>query len=167
MISYLENDALFDTEGHLSNAGLMALPEERLDELGRLEAAEHLSFCQRCLRRYTMLLENTGAPMRELTEQVQSMMNNRGFAFMMNRYVSAAAAVMLAFGMWRVMVSGFLPVLTQPDTMPRTAVVMLQRTEDPYHSITKQVEEYWQRTLHDLSLMNDTLDTTTKVSDAK
>ena len=39
-----DNEALFDAEGHLTDEGLHALQESRLDELGSLEAAEHLTF---------------------------------------------------------------------------------------------------------------------------
>ena len=43
-----DNEALFDAEGHLTDEGLHALQEGRLDELGSLEAAEHLTFCDYC-----------------------------------------------------------------------------------------------------------------------
>lgn len=49
---------LFHENGHLTSEGLKALTEGRLDELARLEAAEHLSFCDECLVRYTALLED-------------------------------------------------------------------------------------------------------------
>ena len=38
-----DNEALFDAEGHLTDEGLHALQEGRLDELGSLETAEHLT----------------------------------------------------------------------------------------------------------------------------
>ena len=47
---------LFREDGCLTDEGLQALVESRLDELGRLEAAEHLSYCTKCLDRYTALL---------------------------------------------------------------------------------------------------------------
>ncbi len=47
---------LFNEKGCLTNSGLMALVQNRLDEMGRLEAAEHLSYCDQCLDRYTNLL---------------------------------------------------------------------------------------------------------------
>ena len=39
-------------------------------------------------------------PMRDLIPQVQSLMRLRSFRIMTNRYVSAAAAVVLGFVMW-------------------------------------------------------------------
>ena len=47
---------LFLENGHLSNEGLKALIQGTLNETSRLEAAEHLSFCDECLVRYTDLL---------------------------------------------------------------------------------------------------------------
>ena len=43
---------LFREDGCLTDEGLDALIHIQLDELGRLEAAEHLSYCDRCLDRY-------------------------------------------------------------------------------------------------------------------
>ena len=83
---------------------LHALQESRLDELGSLEAAEHLTFCDYCLARYTALIESAPEklkqPMRDLIPQVQALMRLRSFRIMTNRYVSAAAAVVLGFVMW-------------------------------------------------------------------
>lgn len=47
---------LFDKNGCLTDEGLQALQAGGLDELGRLEAAEHLSYCDKCMDRYTALL---------------------------------------------------------------------------------------------------------------
>ena len=78
-----DNEALFDAEGHLTDEGLHALQESRLDELGSLEAAEHLTFCDYCLARYTALIESAPEklkqPMRDLIPQVQALMRLRSF----------------------------------------------------------------------------------------
>ena len=47
---------LFDKNGCLTDEGLQALKAGGLDELGRLETAEHLSYCDKCMDRYTALL---------------------------------------------------------------------------------------------------------------
>ena len=50
----------FHTDGHLTDEALAALIRDgRPDELSRLEIAEHLSFCDVCLQRYTDLLSGT------------------------------------------------------------------------------------------------------------
>ena len=68
---------LFDPSGHLTDRALLALVRnEELDELARLELAEHLAYCDRCLQRYTIRVRT----LRLLT----------------SRYATAAAAVALA-----------------------------------------------------------------------
>ena len=42
---------LFNDQGCLTDEGLQALIAGSLDEMGRLEAAEHLAYCDRCLKR--------------------------------------------------------------------------------------------------------------------
>ena len=100
MSLYFDNEKLFDAEGHLTDEGLYALKDGTLDDLGALEAAEHLTFCDYCLLRYTKMIDNAPEclqqPMRDLIPQVQNLMRLRSFRIMTNRYVSAAAAVVLA-----------------------------------------------------------------------
>ena len=48
---------LFDKNGCLTDEGLQALQAGGLDELGRLETAEHLAYCDKCMDRYTALLK--------------------------------------------------------------------------------------------------------------
>ena len=47
---------LFREDGHLTDEGLRALIAGELDEMGRLETAEHLDFCDQCVERYSELL---------------------------------------------------------------------------------------------------------------
>ncbi len=122
MAPYFDNNNLFDTAGCLPPSGLEALRDDRLDELGRLEAAEHLTFCDRCLARYTALLESIqlSAPMRDLIPQVQALMRLRTFRIMTNRYVSVAAAIALALALWRFGLFGAAPAAApQEKTEPR------------------------------------------------
>ena len=44
---------LFREDGCMTDAGFRAMMDGQLDELGRLEAAEHLSYCDQCMDRYT------------------------------------------------------------------------------------------------------------------
>ena len=137
-----DNEALFDAEGHLTDEGLHALQESRLDELGSLETAEHLTFCDYCLARYTALIESAPEklkqPMRDLIPQVQAIMRKlrsriRACTWgirsriMTNRYVSTAAAVMLAFALWRFGFFGGVGTVQKsvqqlPDVTPRVTV---------------------------------------------
>lgn len=63
---------LFDAKGCLSEEGLQALVGGQLDETQRLEAAEHLAYCDRCMDRYTALLP---VMFDELTPEKQQVMN--------------------------------------------------------------------------------------------
>ena len=120
MSLYFDNEKLFDAEGHLTDEGLYALKDGTLDDLGALEAAEHLTFCDYCLLRYTKMIDNAPEclqqPMRDLIPQVQSLMRLRSFRIMTNRYVSAAAAVVLGFVLW-----GAVSTFGLPDVSALTA----------------------------------------------
>ena len=92
----------FRSDGHLTDEILTALAGgEELEELTRLEAAEHLSFCDLCLDRYTEKL--TGAelmtPARSCREGIWSRIRSRTLRLVTSRYATAAAAVALALTM--------------------------------------------------------------------
>ena len=110
MSLYFDNEKLFDAEGHLTDEGLYALKDGTLDDLGALEAAEHLTFCDYCLLRYTKMIDSAPEclqqPMRDLIPQVQNLLRLRSFRIMTNRYVSTAAAVALGFLLWNVTTFG-------------------------------------------------------------
>ena len=129
MSLYFDNEQLFDTEGHLTKEGLYALKDGTLDDLGALEAAEHLSFCDYCLLRYTALIDAAPAclqePMRDLIPQVQNLMRLRRFRIMTNRYVSAAAAVVLAFMLWGFASLGHNQQMANRTVQPREPRVSL------------------------------------------
>ena len=94
---------LFREDGCFTDEGLKAVIDGQLDELGRLEAAEHLSYCDCCMDRYTSLL--TGDRLETPPRQVQNtVMTTIWVRMMQNTYgrmaVSGVAAV-LALTMWR------------------------------------------------------------------
>ena len=89
----------FDDHGHLTDAALLALiRQEPLDELERLEMAEHLSFCDRCLQRYTELLADDVllVPSPACREGLRRRIRRRAVRLFTSRYATAAAAVALA-----------------------------------------------------------------------
>ena len=92
----------FRTDGHLTNEALAALVrDDSLDELGRLEIAEHLSFCDLCLQRYTDLLCGAEllAPERSCQKALWARVRTRTLRLVTSRYATAAAAVALALTM--------------------------------------------------------------------
>lgn len=93
---------LFTPDGHLTDQGLKALIDGTLTEMERLEAGEHLSFCDKCIDRYTALL--TGEVLMEpQTDQVLPTMRRvqkRRMSDTVRRYASAAAAVAIGSVLW-------------------------------------------------------------------
>ena len=93
---------LFYENGHLTPEGLNALVDGQLDEMARLEAAEHLSFCDECLVRYTALVEQAplAAPETPLAPGVWQRIRRRAWRIVTSRYATAAAAAAFALIIW-------------------------------------------------------------------
>ena len=90
---------IFDPAGHLTDSALLALARsEELDQLARLEIAEHLAYCDRCLQRYTALLAAAPllTPDRSCRESLWRRLRARTMRILASRYSTAAAAVALA-----------------------------------------------------------------------
>lgn len=91
---------VFREDGHLSGWALTALAknEDRFSELERLEIAEHLSFCDDCLQRYTLALEGEAllVPEHSCQKALWARVRNRAIRLVTSRYATAAAAVTLA-----------------------------------------------------------------------
>ena len=89
---------LIREDGCLTDEGLQALVGGSLDEWGRLEAAEHLSYCDRCMDRYTALL--TGAvleqPPRDLSRPMSRAILIRLMQNVYGRMAVAGVAAVLA-----------------------------------------------------------------------
>lgn len=89
----------FRHDGHLTDAALTALIQgQPLDELERLEMAEHLAYCDLCLQRYTeRLCEDTLLTPREsCRDSLLRRIRRRTVQLVTSRYATAAAAVALA-----------------------------------------------------------------------
>ena len=120
---------LFDrTSGCLTDERLQALADGQLDELSRLEAAEHLAFCDACLDRYTALLAGPMIvqPPQDLQKPVWQRIRSQMFRVLTNRYATAAAAVAIAFCLWG---SGLFQGLVPTADAQLTPALQLQQTE--------------------------------------
>lgn len=110
---------LFHEDGHLTQEGLAAITEGTLDEMQSLEAAEHLSFCDACLLRYTALLEADDdallTPQQPLREPVLRRIHRRTVRLLFNKYTTVAAAALLMVVLWG---SGVFTAPLQPHTAP-------------------------------------------------
>ena len=93
----------FRKDGCLSDEGLHALIAGQLDELGRLEAAEHLAYCDKCTDRYTALLtaDALSDPPRSVRRTVMGTIWVRLMQNTWGRAAVAAVAAVLALTMWR------------------------------------------------------------------
>lgn len=103
---------LFDQEGHLTDAAFRLLLDGALHDMGSLEVAEHLSFCDRCVQRYTQLLcgEETLpaqqppapllAPPAPLEGPVIESLHRRQRRFTLQKLGSLAVAASFALVFW-------------------------------------------------------------------
>ena len=94
---------LFDEKGCLTDEGLHALTGGQLDEMGRLEAAEHLAYCDKCMDRYTALLTEDAleTPLHPARGAVMGTIWVRLMQNTWGRTAVAAVAAVLALTMWR------------------------------------------------------------------
>ena len=94
---------LFDQNGCLTEEGLHAVIGGQLDELGRLEAAEHLAYCDKCTDRYTALLtaDALADPPRDVRRTVMSTIWVRLMQNTYGRVAVASVAAVLALSMWK------------------------------------------------------------------
>ena len=120
---------LFDTEGHLTDAAIEAVIAQTLDELGRLEVSEHLSFCDTCLVRYTAMLTDDTllTPKEPLAAPVLQRIRRKAVTLLFNQYTTYAAAAVFALVLWGTGVfTSFVPeqsLDTYKDTQPKQSTV--------------------------------------------
>ncbi len=133
---------LFDENGCLTDEGLQALTKGQLDEMGRLEAAEHLSYCDKCMDRYTALLtaDVLETPPRSAHSAVMGTIWVRLMQNTWGRAAVAAVAAVLALTMWRSGTIGQLLSFRQQlhSWMPETS--QSQTDKDPWQ-LGKPVED--------------------------
>ena len=125
---------LFTDNGHLTDEALLALiHSQESDDLTRLEIAEHLSYCDRCLQRYTELLAGQSllVPAVSCQAVLWQRIRQRAIRIFTSRYAAAAAAVVLA-----------LTVLW--SDMPLSAIITTVPSEPPV------LTEQWNRSLDSL-----------------
>ena len=104
---------LFREDGCLTDEGLQALRDGQLDELGRLEAAEHLSYCDKCMDRYTALLtaDALETPPRGVHGTIMTTIWVRLMQSTYGRVAVAGVAAVLALSLWR---SGAITAMLGP-----------------------------------------------------
>ncbi len=139
---------LFHENGHLSDEGLAALENGSLDELRRLEAAEHLAFCDDCLSHQLAVLDAAPdkllpAPRPGFAQDVARRTQGRGRGIAFRRMAPAVAAVCLVAAMW---VAGFfLPAGTTLQAVPKpnaaTTAAAVQRDASFVDAINERARD--------------------------
>ncbi len=93
----------FNPDGHLTTDALQSLVDAtHLDELTRLELAEHLSFCDKCLDAYMSVLDDSlliDPPQTQATA-IMKRVKQRVRILFFNKYTRIAVAACLAITLW-------------------------------------------------------------------
>lgn len=137
---------VFTAGGHLTGEALHGLATEGLEELSRLEVAEHLSFCDECVQKYTEFL-STGEliqPPRALHENVIRLIRRKTKLFLCNRYSAAAAAACFAIVFWLTGVFSPQPGY-QPSKTEEEPVSITEHAADFTRSISDQLNAFLQK----------------------
>ena len=130
---------MFDQNGHLSDQAIAALVSgDELDALTRLEIAEHLSYCDFCLQRYTKALEESLLLTPEISCQhtIWWKIRERTVRILTSRYATAAAAMALAL----TLVWADIPL---PEQTLAEGPGLTQRVEKTLDSLMSGVNEFF------------------------
>lgn len=137
---------VFRGDGHLRVEALSALArnEDVFDDLERLEAAEHLAFCDECLQRYTALLEEEAAlliPEHSCQRTLWTRIRGRTLRGLAGRCATAAAAVTIALtALWGGRgVELACPVL--PEDRPSVSEKLTEWPEELNDSLRRTVSD--------------------------
>ena len=100
---------LFSEGGHLTEEGLRKLVCSELDEEQRLEAAEHLDFCDSCVERYALALtdETLLEPQMPAAPVVMDRIRFRKRKITFGKFARVSIAAAMALVIWNgVLLSG-------------------------------------------------------------
>lgn len=93
---------LFDRDGHLTGQALAALQAGGLSEESRLEVAEHLASCDRCVAAYSALLSPDVllTPREPVAPRVMETLRRRERRLRLRQWGTMAVAACLAIVFW-------------------------------------------------------------------
>lgn len=131
---------LFDDDtGCLTDFALNSLVKGSLEELERLEAAEHLSYCDRCVERYTALLTEEALlePPELMKQSILSSLRKKAARVFVNRYFHMAVAASLTLVLWG---SGVFSTFGQELPIKREESLWENRT--PETSVSQRLGEF-------------------------
>lgn len=95
-------EELFDKEGHLTDNAFAMLADNKLDELQRLEIAEHNSLCDKCLDRYITYVEKSEVitPSEIMKKRILNKISFDTKKFYLNQYISVTISACFAMLFW-------------------------------------------------------------------
>lgn len=131
---------LFDDDtGCLTDGGLRRLIAGSLEELERLEASEHLSYCDRCVERYAAMADS--APLLEapdtMKQSILGALRRRAAKVFVDRYFHMAVAASLTLVLWG---SGVFSSFGEARLVRRSEDFWQER--DPRTSISWQLKDF-------------------------
>lgn len=135
---------LFDEKGCLTDEGLHALTAGGLTELQRLEAAEHLAYCDACLERYTALLtpQTLETPRHSVAAPVIRSVWVRVMQSTYGRAAVAAVAAVLALTFWTT------GSFRAPDWQSTELQKQQSAAQSAFSRAFNDCEEYFSNSLH-------------------
>lgn len=92
----------FNENGHLTDYAFNSIIKYENDELNRLEIAEHMSFCDECLLKYTNLLDDSEliSPPESLGKGIMSKIRFKTAKTFIRPYISLAIAASFTIILW-------------------------------------------------------------------
>ncbi|MEG0178763.1 MAG: hypothetical protein RR573_02975 [Oscillospiraceae bacterium] len=137
---------MFDSNGHLTNEGLDAIISGNLDDMMSLEAAEHLSFCDSCLVRYSDKLEHCEllTPNSDIAEPVLKRIRNKGIKVLFTKYGTVAAAMTFAMTLWSVgAFTNLIPVANAAEDIQSEPTPIIEMTDGFFSKMNKQINGFF------------------------
>lgn len=92
----------FSEDGHLTDFAFNSFINDDIEELNRLEIAEHTSFCDKCLLKYMDLLDNSEliSPPEIMEHNIMIKITKNIRRTKLNQYFSMALAACFAMTFW-------------------------------------------------------------------
>lgn len=92
----------FKEDGHLTDFAFDSIINDNIEELNRLEIAEHTSFCDECLLKYMDLLDNSVliCPPEIMEQNIMLKIAKNTRRLHLNQYFSMAIAACFAMIFW-------------------------------------------------------------------
>lgn len=143
---------LFDNDGHLTDIAFMLLDSNKLDDLQRLEIAEHNSFCDECLDRYIGYVEKSELMIP--SELMKKKINNKIFVnnkkICLNQYISVAIAACFTMIFW---ITGAFNISSGNHNLVTLTSSFTQKTIE----ITEGISDRFNQVFYNIKLEGDNL----------